>query len=84
MKYKIYKNTTKNYQDKFTEEKEAKEINIDVGGIKIDITEHQLGMELNEPYIYINIPEQSTTYSMTFEWFIKYFLESQNKTTTKK
>ena len=70
MKYQFFKRATKSYEEKFSRVKKTKEIRIDVDGIVISISEHQLGIPLNEPHVYISIPN-GYSYSMDFNTFIK-------------
>ena len=70
MKYKAFKKCTKNYEEIYTKEKETKEIHIELDGIIICITEHQLGLPIKEPYVNI-IVEDGWSYGMDLSEFIK-------------
>ena len=68
MKYRVFKKCKK-YKDIYTKEKETKELQIELNGIKILITEHQYGMPINEPYVEISV--EGCTYCMGLSTFIK-------------
>lgn len=71
MKYRAFKRCTKGYDEKFTREKETKELQIEIKDrITIDFEEHQCGMDLNEPHVDIAIPG-GYSYSMDLSEFIK-------------
>lgn len=71
MKYRAFKKCTKDYDEKFTREKETKELQIDIKDkIRIHFEEHQLGMDLNEPHVTFHIPG-GYSYSMDLSEFIK-------------
>lgn len=71
MKYRALKKCTKDYDEKFTREKETKELQIDIKNrIIIHFEEHQLGIDLNEPHVDIAIPG-GYSYSMDLSEFIK-------------
>lgn len=71
MKYRAFKKCTKDYDEKFTREKETKELQIDIKDrIIIHFEEHQLGMDLNEPHVDIAIPG-GYSYGMDLSEFIK-------------
>jgi len=68
MKYKTYKKTTNIYEDIFSQEKETKEIAIEIGDTILNITEHQYGRNLCKPQIHILTKDGN--YSMDFDCFI--------------
>lgn len=71
MKYRAFKKCTKDYDEKFTREKETKELQIDIKDrIIIHFEEHQHGIDLNEPHVDIAIPG-GYSYSMDLSEFIK-------------
>lgn len=71
MKYRAFKRCAKGYEEKFTREKETKELQIDIKDrIIIHFEEHQLGMDLNEPHVDIAI-QGGYSYSMDLSEFIK-------------
>ena len=71
MKYKAFKRCTKSYDEKFTREKETKELQIEIRDrIIIHFEEHQFGMDLDEPHVEIAIPD-GYSYSMDLSEFIK-------------
>ena len=71
MKYRAFKRCTKGYDEKFTREKETKELQIDIKDrIIIHFKEHQLGTDLKEPYVNIAIPS-GYSYGMDLSEFIK-------------
>ena len=71
MKYRAFKKCTKDYDEKFTREKETKELQIDIKDrILIHFEEHQLGIDLNEPHVDIAI-SGGYSYSMDLSEFIK-------------
>jgi hypothetical protein len=71
MKLKVYKRTSKSYEDIFTKEKEVKEIHLQLGDFKFSICEHQLGSKLKIPHIMMSGNHQS--YSIDLDEFIKHF-----------
>lgn len=71
MKYRAFKKCTKDYDEKFTREKETKELQIDIKDrIVIHFEEHQLGIDLNEPHVDIAI-SGGYSYSMDLSELIK-------------
>lgn len=71
MKYKALKRVTKGYDEIFTKEKETKELQINIKDkITIHFEEHQVGIDLSEPYVNIAIPN-GYSYSMDLSEFIK-------------
>ena len=70
MEYKILKRVTKNYDEKFSKERQTNEIHLSVGGVKVFITEQQMGCALNKPHIMIWVPN-GYSYCMDFDTFIK-------------
>lgn len=71
MKYRAFKRCTKGYDEKFTKEKETKELQIEIKDrIAIHFEEHQFRMDLNEPHVDISIPG-GYSYSMDLSEFIK-------------
>lgn len=70
MKYRAFKRCTKGFEEIYTKEKETKEIHIDLDGIKIRITEHQLGLPIKEPWVDI-VVKDGWSYGMDFSEFIK-------------
>lgn len=69
MKYRVFKKC-KDYEDIYSKEKETKELQIELDGIKIYIMEHQFGMPIKEPYMEIVIKD-GWSYSMNLSQFIK-------------
>ena len=69
MKFRAFKKC-KNYEDIFTKEKETKELQIELDGIKVLIIEHQFGSLLKEPYVEISIKDDCS-YGMVLSEFIK-------------
>ena len=69
MKYKVLKRVTRNYDEKFSREKQTDEMHINVRGIGIIITEQQCGHSLSEPHITIYAPN-GCVYEMDFNTFI--------------
>ena len=71
MKYRAFKKSTKDYDEKVTREKETKELQIKIKDrITIHFEEHQLGIDLNEPHVDFHIPG-GYSYSMDLSEFIK-------------
>jgi len=68
MKLTIEKELNQINNFKKSEEIEVKEIKLEIGNITLCITEHQLGLPLNKPYI--NIITDSVVYSMDLDAFI--------------
>lgn len=71
MKVKLYKKTTKDYDDIFTKPKETKEIQMEINDYIISIQEHQLGMDLDEPWVILRHKEDGYVMSMSFSLLIK-------------
>lgn len=69
MKYKVFKKCKK-YQEIYTKEKETKEIQIKLDRIAIYITEQQMGLPLNEPWVDIFL-KGGCSYSMDLSTLIK-------------
>lgn len=69
MKFRAFKKC-KNYEDIYTKEKETKELQIELNGIIIYITEHQFGRPIKEPYVEITIKDDCS-YGMDLSQLIK-------------
>ena len=70
MKYRAFRKCTKDYEEIYTKEKETKELQIELDGIKIYITEHQVGIPIKEPHVEILIKNECG-YSMDLSTLIK-------------
>lgn len=70
MKFKAFKRCRK-YTDIYTKEKETKELQIELDGVRISVTEHQYGVPINDPWIDITVKGKNITYSMGLSTFIK-------------
>lgn len=70
MKYRAFRKCTKDFEEIYTKEKETKELEIELDGITIWITEHQLGMPIDKPYIEISV-KNGMTYGMDLSTLIK-------------
>lgn len=68
IRYKALKRVTKNFDTKFSRERETDEIEITIGDITLNITEQQYGVK-TPPYVYLTTKD--CTYQMSFETFIK-------------
>ena len=69
MKYKVYKKTTKHYEDVYNEkEKETKEIQLQINDVEIHFAEHQYGTQC-EPMVHILTGH--CCHTMSFERFVE-------------
>lgn len=68
MKYKTLKRITKYYDEIWSKERAADEIQINTHGVEIDITEQQVGVPLPQPNV--NIYIDGITYSMNWDVFL--------------
>lgn len=68
MRYKALKKVTKDYDEIWSKERETDEIQINTHGVEIDITEQQVGVPLQQPYV--NIYIDGITYSMNWDVFL--------------
>jgi hypothetical protein len=68
MRYKTLKRITKYYDEIWSKERAADEIQINTHGVEIDITEQQVGVPLPQPNV--NIYIDGITYSMNWNVFL--------------
>ena len=70
MKYKTLNQVTKDYEEKFSKNKQTDEIHVTtINGIEIDIIEQQCGHLLNEAYI--RITTEQCSYGMSLKDLVK-------------
>lgn len=70
MRYEVLKRVTRNFEEKFSKEKQTNEIHININGFDIFITEQQCGHLISEPHVTIFVPN-GYSYGMDFNTFIK-------------
>lgn len=70
MRYEVLKRVTRNFEEKFSKEKQTNEIHININGFDIFITEQQCGYLISEPHVTIFVPN-GYSYGMDFNTFIK-------------